>query len=81
MRTELIRAFQSHAQGHINKRVANVEVLLTNPMGIAEHPDVIDTIEKEVRIIADYDDLLSMIDKYFVKDGTKKYVEDKQNRR
>ena len=33
------------------------------------------TIEKEVRIIADYDDLLSMIDKYFVKDDTKKYVE------
>ena len=44
-------------------------------MGIAERLDVIETIEKEVRISADYDDLLSMIDKYFVKEDTKKYVE------
>ena len=70
MRNELIKAFQSHAKGHIDKHVANVEVLLTKPMGIAEHPDVIETIEKEVRIIADYDDLLSMIDKYFVKEDS-----------
>ena len=75
MRSELIKAFQSHAKGHIDKHIANVEVLLQKPMGIAEHPDVIETIEKEVRIIADYDDLLSMIDKYFVKEDTKKYVE------
>ena len=75
MRNELLKAFKSHAQGHIDKHVANVEVLLTKTMGIAEHPDVIETIEKEIRIIADYDDLLQMVDKYFVKDDTKKYVE------
>ena len=75
MRNELLKAFKSHAQGHIDKHVANVEVLLTKPMGIAEHPDVIETIEKEIRIIADYGDLLQMVDKYFVKDDTKKYVE------
>tara|TARA_R110001592_G_scaffold257259_1_gene520849 strand:+ start:551 stop:781 length:231 start_codon:yes stop_codon:yes gene_type:complete len=75
MRNELITAFKSHAKGHIDKHIANVEVLLTKPMGIAEHPDVIDTIEKEIRIIADYDDLIEMVDKYFVKDDTKKYVE------
>lgn len=75
MRNELITAFKSHAKGHIDKHIANVEVLLTKPMGIAEHPDVIDTIEKEIRIIADYDDLIEMVDKYFIKDDTKKYVE------
>ena len=75
MRNELLKAFQSYAKGHIDKHVANVEVLLQKTMGIAEHPDIIDTIEKEVRIIADYDDLLSMVDKYFIKDDTKKYVE------
>tara|TARA_B100000900_G_scaffold170520_1_gene144887 strand:+ start:1052 stop:1282 length:231 start_codon:yes stop_codon:yes gene_type:complete len=75
MRNELIKAFQSYAKGHIDKHVANVEVLLTKTMGIAEHPDVIDTLEKEIKIIADYDDLLSMVDKYFVKEDTSKYVE------
>ena len=73
MRQALLKAFKSHAQGHIDKHVANVEVLLEKPMGIAEHPDVIETIEKEVRIIADYDDMLEMINKYF-ESGTESYV-------
>ena len=74
MRDTILKAFKSHAQGHIDKHIANVEVLLQKPMGIAEHPDVIETIEKEVRIIADYDDLLQMINKYFDKSCTESYV-------
>ena len=70
----ILKAFKSHAQGHIDKHIANVEVLLQKPVGVAEHPDVIETIEKEVRIIADYDDLLQMINKYFDKSGTESYV-------
>tara|TARA_B100000424_G_scaffold268843_1_gene264487 strand:- start:26513 stop:26743 length:231 start_codon:yes stop_codon:yes gene_type:complete len=74
MRDTILKAFKSHAQGHIDKHIANVEVLLEKPVGVAEHPDVIETIEKEVRIIADYDDLLQMINKYFEKSGTESYV-------
>ena len=74
MRDTILKAFKSHAQGHIDKHIANVEVLLEKPVGVAEHPDVIETIEKEVRVIADYDDLLQMINKYFEKSGTESYV-------
>ena len=74
MRDTILKAFKSHAKGHIDKHIANVEVLLEKPVGVAEHPDVIETIEKEVRIIADYDDLLQMINKYFEKSGTESYV-------
>ena len=74
MKDTILKAFKSHAQGHIDKHIANVEVLLEKPVGVAEHPDVIETIEKEVRIIADYDDLLQMINKYFEKSGTESYV-------
>lgn len=74
MRDTILKAFKSHAQGHIDKHIANVEVLLQKPVGVAEHPDTIETIEKEVRIIADYDDLLQMINKYFDKSGTESYV-------
>ena len=74
MRDTILKAFKSHAQGHIDKHIANVEVLLEKPVGVAEHPDVIETIEKEIRVIADYDDLLQMINKYFEKSGTESYV-------
>ena len=45
---------------------ANVEVLLEKPAGVAEHPDTLETIEKELKIIAEYDDELQMLDKYFI---------------
>ena len=43
----------------------NIENLLENPRGVAEHPDIMDTIEKELEIIAEYDDKLSVLIKYF----------------
>lgn len=64
MRDKLIEAFVSHARGHIDKHVANVEVLLHNPVGIGEHGDIINEIEKELDEVAKYDDLLAMVDKY-----------------
>ena len=40
MRDQIIKALIAHAQGDIQKHVANVEVYLTNPAGIGEHSDV-----------------------------------------
>lgn len=67
MREKLIKAFVSHAQGHIDKHVANVEVYLANPAGIGEHSDIIEAMEIEVKQIAEYDDQLEMMKKYFYK--------------
>ena len=61
MRDKLIQAIKSHAQGHVDKHKANVEVYLTSPVGVGEHPDIIEAIEKELKIIAEYDDQLNMI--------------------
>ena len=52
MREQLIRALLAHAQGDIQKHVANVEVYLTNPAGIGEHSDITEAIETELNIIA-----------------------------
>jgi hypothetical protein len=65
MREKLLEAFVSHAKGHVDKHVANVEVYLHNPAGIGEHSDIIEAIEIEVKQIAEYDDMLEMIKKYF----------------
>ena len=46
----------------------NVENLLQNTVGVAEHPDIMETIEKELAVIAEYDDKLSVLNKYFPKD-------------
>jgi hypothetical protein len=64
MRSELIRALKAHATGHIAKHKANVEIYLNHPVGIGEHPDVIEAIEKELDEMARYHDQLEVIKKY-----------------
>lgn len=65
LRSELLAAFEAHAVGHIEKHRLNVEVYLNNPVGIGEHPDIMEAIESEMRQIAEYDDMLEMLRKYF----------------
>ena len=65
MRDQLIRALLSHAQGDIQKHVANVEVYLTNPAGIGEHSNIVEAIEEELNAIAKYEDKITVIKKYF----------------
>ena len=65
MRAQIIEALKKHEEGHIEKHKANVEVLLQKTAGIAEHPDTLETIEKELEVIASYDDQLEMLKKYF----------------
>ena len=66
MRGILIDAFLSHAQGHIDKHIANVEVYLHNPVGVGEHPDIMEAFETELEEVAKYHDLKEMMEKYFV---------------
>ena len=65
MKDRIIKSLIAHAEGHIEKHRANIEVLLEKTAGIAEHPDTLETIEKELAIIAEYDDQLEMLKKYF----------------
>ena len=67
MREVIIEALKKHAEGHIEKHKLNVEVILQKPVGIGEHGDVLTEAEKELKVIAEYDDQLQMLDKYFTK--------------
>ena len=67
MRDQLLKALLPHAQGDIQKHVANVEVYLQNPAGIGEHSNIVEAIEQELDIIAKYHDQIEVINKYFKK--------------
>jgi hypothetical protein len=72
MREKMIEALKAHALGHIEKHKVNVEVILQKAVGIGEHGDILTEAEKELKVIADYDDQLEMLNKYFtVKDPFK----------
>ncbi len=64
MREILLNAIKSYYIGNINKHIANVEIYLRTSVGIGEHSDIIEAMDKEIQQIGSYDDRLSMIMKY-----------------
>ena len=66
MREKMISAHLAHAQGDIQNHKMNVEVYLSNPVGIGEHSNVMEAIEEELNMIAKYEDQISVIKKHFI---------------
>jgi hypothetical protein len=65
MRDQILRASRLHFESHIEKHRVNIETMLNNPIAIPEHTDIMDAIEKELAIMAEYADKLEMLNKYF----------------
>jgi hypothetical protein len=61
----MLNAVRKHAEAHIEKHRMNIEVYLNHPVGVGEHSDIMDAIEKELNHMAEYEDHLDIIDKYF----------------
>ena len=57
-------ALIEHAKGHIKKHSANVEIYMENAVGVGEHPDILEAIEKELEVIARYHDEIEVLEKY-----------------
>tara|TARA_X000001382_G_scaffold33795_1_gene22256 strand:- start:741 stop:956 length:216 start_codon:yes stop_codon:yes gene_type:complete len=60
LRERLVEATIAHVEGKIAYHKANVEVYLTNPAGIGEHPDIIGALLSEMKEIAEYQDILEV---------------------
>lgn len=73
MEDKLLNAIRKHAEGHVAKHMANIEVYLDNPTGIGEHSDIVDAVETELSKMAKWHEKLEMLDVYFmeVEDGCK----------
>ena len=61
----LLDALAEHYRGQIAKHRANLTVLLEKPVGLAEHPDIIETLDDQVGKLAEYDEKLEMLTKHF----------------
>ena len=48
----LLEALVEKLNGDIAKHKANIRLILENPSGVAEHPDMIETLESEVEKLA-----------------------------
>lgn len=69
MRNDILRASRIHFESHIQKHRVNIEVMLRNPTALPEHTDIMDAIEKELAIIAEYQDKVEALDLFPIFDG------------
>ena len=65
LREQMIAAATKHAEAEIELHKTNIEVYMQKVVGIGEHSDIIETIQKELDAMAAANDRLEMITKYF----------------
>ncbi len=65
MRQQLIAAAQANFEGQLLKHKMNIEVMLSNPIAIHDHTDWMSAMEAELAQIAEYEDKLEVLQKYF----------------
>ena len=58
---EMFASLEKYFQSQIEKHVINVKVLMKERVGVAEHPDIMVTIEGELEKIAGYSDQLDAL--------------------
>lgn len=64
-RNRILKASKKYFEGEIAKHVVNIDVMLDNTVGVGEHSDIVETIEKELELLSTYHDKLEMLNKYF----------------
>ena len=68
MRDQLLKAAKMHAQGEYERAKTNVLVYLNQSVGIGEHSDIVEAIQKELDTMAQANDRIEMIETF--EDGT-----------
>ena len=49
----------------MNSHAANIEVMITNPVGLGDHPSLVDTVSKELAAMSDMNGQLNTLVRYF----------------
>jgi len=64
-RNNILKALKKHYEAQIELHKVNVDILLDNVVAVAEHPDVMATIDNEIGKISEWEEKLQILNKYF----------------
>ena len=66
LKQQMVNAAIKHAEAELELHKTNIEVYMQKVVGIGEHSDIIETIQKELDAMASAQDRIDMLEKYFV---------------
>jgi hypothetical protein len=61
----MINALRKKYEAEIAAAQANINVYMKNPAGIGEHPDLVAAVDSEMVKLADAEDKLETLNKYY----------------
>ena len=67
MRDMILQALKTKLLGEMNGHIANIEVMMTNPVGVGDHPTIVDTIDKELSALEHANGKLNNLVRFFEK--------------
>jgi len=65
LRGDIIKSLKLQYESEIQKAKTTVKIYLSNSVGIGEHPQHLDEIDKQIEIISNNEDKLNSLNKYF----------------
>lgn len=65
MKENIVTTLKASFEASIAKHKMNIEIMLSNPMAIHDHTDFMGAVELELAQIAEYEDKLEALTKYF----------------
>ena len=71
----VLMAQLKQADAIIEKHKINIEVLTKNASGVADHPNLMQTVEDELNKIGHYEEIKSVIRKHFEFEGKRTLTE------
>ena len=64
MRDTILKALEDKYNADISEAAANLKVYLENPVGVAEHPDIVTEADKLIAKIAEAEDKLEILKEF-----------------
>ena len=65
----IVRALKKKLEGDIEKSKCNIKIYLVQSVGIGEHIDIVETVEKELTKLAEAEDKLQTLMSTFSEDS------------
>lgn len=65
LKNDMIKSLKLQYESEIQKARTTVNIYLSNPVGIGEHPQHLEEVDKQIEIISSNEDKLSSLNKYF----------------
>jgi hypothetical protein len=65
MKEIIVNTLKASFEASIQKHKLNIDIMLNKPMAIHEHTDFMGAVELELAQIAEYEDKLEALTKYF----------------